>query len=147
MATQSITYRKATPADLRQICTLLEKENLPVSDINAGLQAFFVAEDGNEIVGNIGIESYGDVALLRSMAVNPGYRNHGIAGKLVEHLLHFASEKHISSLYLVTNTAEVYFAKKGFKRINRQQVDRKMFASAEFNGLCPASSVIMVKNV
>jgi amino-acid N-acetyltransferase len=145
--TESIYYRPAGDTDLEEICKLLAQEQLPTSDIKNGAQQFWVAEDEDGIAGNIGLESYDDVGLLRSMIVAGSKRNAGIASALVEQLLTYAYGKGLRKIYLVTNTAEAYFERKGFRKITREQVDEKLLVSAEFNGLCPASSVIMMKSL
>lgn len=142
-----IIYRKAVPEDLPAIRSLLEEEKLPTADINGYKQAFFVAAEDDKLVATIGLESYGDTGLLRSMIVSSRQRNKGIASKMVSELTSYAKAKGIRSLYIVTNTAEAYFGKKGFTRINREHVDPRLLESAEFNGLCPASSVIMIKEL
>ena len=63
------------------------------------------------------------------------------------YLLKMAAEKGINNVYLITNTAQDYFEKKGFNQISRKEVAEPVLASKEFNGLCPASSVIMFKAI
>jgi amino-acid N-acetyltransferase len=96
------------------------------------------------IVGSIGLELYGTAALLRSMAVLPSHRNKGIASKLVSQLIIAAGAKRVRSIYLITNTAELYFKKRGFVQISKDEVENEVLASGEFNGLCPASSTVMM---
>ena len=143
----AITYRKASAEDLAAIRRLLEEEHLPTADIDGKAQEFFVAAVDDKLVANIGLETYGDTALLRSMIVTSRQRNNGIASRMVSELISYAKAKHVRSLYIVTNTAEAYFEKKGFVKISREAVDSRLFASATFNGLCPASSVIMMKDL
>ena len=145
--TEAISYRKAGDKDLPAIFNLLETAGLPTSDIKPRVQEFFIAEKDSRLVGNIGVEFYDEVALLRSMAVSNESRNAGIASRLVEQLLDYAREKGARKIYIVTNTASLYFARKGFSKIERTAVDKNLEASAELNGLCPASSVIMMKSL
>lgn len=147
ITTAAITYRRALDKDLPAILTLLKEAGLPTTDIKPGVQEFFIGEKDNRIVGVIGIECYNDIALLRSMAVSSDNRNGGIASHLVEQLLNYAGRKGMRKIYLVTNTAESYFIKKGFRKIERKEVDKNLEASAELNGLCPASSAIMIKSL
>ena len=142
-----ITYRRAIDKDLPAILSLLKEAGLPTMDIKPGIQEFFIGEKDKRIVGVIGMESYNDIALLRSMAVSGDNRNGGIASHLVEELLSYAGLKGMRKIYLVTNTAELYFRKKGFRKIEMKDVDKHLESSAELNGLCPASSVIMVKSL
>src|SRR5688500_16006492 len=117
--TKTITYRSAQDKDLPAIFNLLEEAGLPTSDIKPGLQKFFIAEVDNRIVGNIGLEFYNDIALLRSMAVSNEHRNAGIASHLVEELLGYAENNGVRKIYLVTNTAELYF-RSAERRVGRE---------------------------
>lgn len=137
--------RHANPEDFLPVCALLESENLPVSDLRKDMKDFFLAEMENQTVASIGIDRYGQDALLRSMVVNSPQRNLGIASELVSHLEAHARQQGIYTLYLITNTAEDYFARMAFEPITREQVPSLVATSAEFNGLCPASSTIMRK--
>jgi len=100
-----------------------------------------------EIVGSIGMELYGQSALLRSMAVASDHRSKGIAKALINELMAYAKEKRVSDMFLITNTAEQYFQRVGFKKIPREEVKEVVLQSKEFNGLCPASSAIMMKEL
>lgn len=142
---KQITIRQATGRDYEKVAALLQQENLPVEDIDPALSHFFIAEDKTGITGSIGLEPYGQHALLRSMAVHKDFRNQGLATRLVERLLNYAYKQDIKSIYLITNTAELYFEKKGFIKTDRSAVPAVVLQSREFNGLCPASSVIMYR--
>ncbi|MCK7515679.1 MAG: hypothetical protein MZV70_74680 [Desulfobacterales bacterium] len=49
---------------------LLSESGLPIADITAQhLQHFFGCGSGSELEGLVGLELYGEVALLRSLAV------------------------------------------------------------------------------
>ena len=136
--------RSATHLDFSEVCNLLELQNLPTADLPTSLAHFLVEEMDGRIVGSIGLELYGTAALLRSMAVSPSHRNKGIASKLVSQLIIAAGEKRVRSIYLITNTAELYFKKRGFVQISKDEVENEVLASGEFNGLCPASSTVMM---
>jgi N-acetylglutamate synthase-like GNAT family acetyltransferase len=139
--------RPATEQDYSQVCALLQSESLPIVDLEKELPHFFVKMENDGIVGSIGLELYERSALLRSMIVNPAYRNKGIASELVHELASYAKGKGVKNLFLITNTAENYFRKQGFIRIERENVEMAVLQSKEFNGLCPASSVIMMKKI
>jgi N-acetylglutamate synthase-like GNAT family acetyltransferase len=139
--------RPATEQDYPQVCALLQSESLPIIDLEKELPHFFVKMQNDSIIGSIGLELYERSALLRSMIVNPANRNKGIASELVHELASYAKEKGVKNLFLITNTAENYFQKQGFIRIERENVEKEVLQSKEFNGLCPASSVIMMKKI
>ena len=139
--------RSATANDYLAVSALLESETLPTADLDPHLSHFFVMTEGNEVVGSIGLELYGDSALLRSMVVSSGHRKKGIAIALINQLTGYAKERNVGAIFLITNTAENYFKKLGFHNIRREDVDQRVLTSKEFNGLCPASSAIMMKHL
>ena len=140
---KTFTIQEANGEHLPAIINLLQANKLPVQDITISQQKFWVATDGNTIVGAIGIEQYGEYALLRSMATNAAYRNHGIATQLVQALFNFARKQNLTTVYLLTETAENYFAKKGFIKINREDVPEMIKQTKEFSHLCPSTATVM----
>src|SRR5882757_6609540 len=91
------------------VIQLLSSANLPVEDLPASLENFFVAvDDDNLIIGVAGLEIYGDYSLLRSMAVSPEYRNQGIATRLLATVEAVAALKKIKAVCLLTETASEY---------------------------------------
>lgn len=144
---EELFIEPAAAEDFPSVCALLESEHLPVSDLRQDMQHFFLAIVGDTIAGSIGLDPYGPSGLLRSIVVLPAFRNMGIAAHLVETLEMHAKQQSIKQLFLITNTAELFFSKMGFTKIQRDQLPENVAASAEFNGLCPASSSIMRKPV
>ena len=49
--------------------------------------------------------------------------------------------------YLLTTTAEAFFARRGFERIARQAVPAAIASTKEFNSLCPSSAICMTRAV
>lgn len=139
--------RFATSEDYDKLCHLLEAEKLPIVDLNKELPHFFLKTVEDKIVGSIGLELYGNSALLRSMMVIPDHRNEGIASELVGKLLSYAKENGVGNVYLITNTAEDFFSRKGFIKIERSKVNKEILSSQEFNGLCPSSSAVMLMQI
>ena len=143
----AIVIQKAVSANFDAVCALLSENNLPTSDLNLLLDNFLVAVEDGEVIGVMGIDRYGAAGLLRSAAVKAPHRSEGVASALLHQLLEAAGQTGIANLYLVTNTAESYFSKKGFARISREEVSPAVLQSKEFNGLCPGSSAIMYRSV
>lgn len=143
----TIAIEKARIDQLNAICSLLQTGHLPTIDINPLLENFFVAVDGQQIAGVIGMDTYGEYGLLRSAIVDKAYRNKGVATLLVDRLLASAKQHGIATLYLITNSAEEYFKRKGFTTIARELVPGAVLQSKEFNGLCPASAVAMLRQL
>jgi amino-acid N-acetyltransferase len=84
---------------------------------------------------------------LRSLVVAPALRGHSLGDQLVRRLAAEARRKGVERFYLLTTTAEVFFAKRGFRKIARQAVPEAIAASREFNSLCPVSAVCMTRAV
>jgi len=74
------------PDDDTNIMRILEECGLPFSDIiPSHLELFFTLGDGSGLFGVVGLEFYGDMALLRSLAVLPEHRGAGFGTQLVGH--------------------------------------------------------------
>jgi amino-acid N-acetyltransferase len=139
--------RIATFDDFDSIVELLQTAALPVEDIKAGLSRFFVAEYEGKLIGVMGLEIYDGHGLLRSVAVDPNYRNRSIASTLLGTLLKYAADKEIRSVYLITTTAQRYFEGKGFTVLTRDLVPKSIQSSTEFSTLCPSTAAVMTRQL
>lgn len=135
--------RRAAAGELKEIELLLHASGLPTEGVGDHIEHFFVARDGPSLLGTVGLEHYGQDGLLRSLAVRPSDRSHGIGSKLTEQALSEARHLGIRRLVLLTTTAEPYFRLRGFRRTERTLITGEISRSAEFTGACPASAVCM----
>jgi amino-acid N-acetyltransferase len=87
----------------------------------------------------IGLEIYGQAALLRSLVVDPTLRSTGLGSALVQHAEQHAAERGVQALYLLTTTAEPFFERLGYKRLDRREAPPSIQSSREFADLCPES--------
>ena len=127
---------------------LLCESGLPVADITAQhLRHFFGCGSGPELEGLVGLELYGEVALLRSLAVAAKQRGSGLGSQLVEHAERYARDQGVKSLYLLTTTAEAFFLRFGYARLPREEAPEAIKSTKEFAGICPVSSAFMVKHL
>jgi amino-acid N-acetyltransferase len=125
---------------------LLTHCGLPHEDITPQhLRHFFVTKEKGQIVGVVGLEVFECLALLRSLAVDSRFRKQGIAAQLMKRVEEYAASLKIEEMYLLTVTAERFFLKRGYQRIERESSPPEIQGTAEFQGLCPVSSVLMVK--
>ena len=138
-----LRVRPARPADYPAVAGLLDAAALPTAGLSPSLADFLVAEGSDGLVGAIGLEVYGRAALLRSAVVAPAEQGRGAGTALVRRLLDHARARGVHDIYLLTNTAEDWFPRFGFGRIGREAVPAALHASAEFQGACPDSAVIM----
>jgi amino-acid N-acetyltransferase len=139
---------KADPRDLSRIKELLRICELPNEDIEAAyLEHFLILRDGGQLISTVGLEILGEAALLRSLAVRPTHRRQGYASELVRQIEEFAHSQHVDRLYMLTTTAEGFFAKYGYERTKRAEVPTAVAGTTEFASLCPDSAVCMVKKL
>ena len=141
----AITIRAATHGDYRAVADLLTASSLPLDGVAEALPAFVVAESDGALVGVAGLEICCDDALLRSVAVRPEWRSLGVGRALVTRVIADAEARGLHALYLLTTTAEHYFPSFGFRAIERDAVPDDVRATAEFQGACPASAVVMCR--
>lgn len=142
-----IVITKASDNQRPLVIALLQTEKLPVEDLPVSLANFFVAQNDGKVIGAIGLEQYGNYALLRSMVVSKAFRNKNIASSLVEYLEKYGRSMGISVMYLLTETAPGYFEKKGYQKINRDEVPAALKLSSEFSHVCPVSAIVMKKEM
>src|SRR5260221_3113733 len=84
------------------------------------------------LVGCVAVETVGDVALLRMLAVAPERRGEGLGYVLVEAATDRARIQGVRHLYLVTDGAQGYFGEKlGFATVDRKDVDPGIAQTAE----------------
>lgn len=140
-----ISIRRATPEDLHAIDELLRSAGLDSEGVEKDLPHFIVAEEDGRVIGVAGLEPYGPDALFRSLAVAPTHRSLGIGDRLLQRAADDARRLGAIRLLLLTTTAEDYFQKRGFTRIDRQSVAGMVLASSQFRGACPLTAACMMK--
>ncbi|HVS30534.1 MAG TPA: arsenic resistance N-acetyltransferase ArsN2 [Thermoanaerobaculia bacterium] len=143
MDSAEVVIAAATESDVGEIKRLLMESDLPTAGVDEHWRTFIVARDGDRVVGCGGSETYQVAALIRSIVVEPGYRQHGLGRKIVRQLLDRLASRGLREFYLLTTTAEAYFARRGFKKIDRDEVHPQLLASRELQDACPASATCM----
>lgn len=141
----TIDIRLAEPQNRPALQALLTAAQLPIEDLPEDLSGFALAFVGEHLVGSAGIEPVGPYGLLRSVAVREAYRNRHLGQRLHEAALDYARRQQIREVWLITNTADRYFEKHGFQRVERRRAPAEIAATAQFAGLCPSSAVVMRK--
>jgi amino-acid N-acetyltransferase len=98
-----------------------------------------------QVIGTGALQSFGSVALLRSIAVEPHLRGAGVGQSIVTELEHIARTNEIKQLILLTQTARSFFEAQGYAAIDRASAPPSVQESEEFRSLCPASALCMSK--
>jgi amino-acid N-acetyltransferase len=137
----------ASARDLIAIRALLERSGLPTGDLESARPEFAVIHQDDEVIAAGALQRFGTSALLRSVVVAPDRRRSGLGRSVVRELERLARAAGISRLVLLTETAADFFARQGFRTIERSSAPEDMQASEEFRSLCPSSAICMGKNL
>src|SRR3954462_11797152 len=143
----SFTFSFGDAKDIEQVTRLLTECGLPAEDAAEHIQHFVVARSGDRMAGTIGLQPAGRMALLRSLAVADEYRGKGLATSLYDRIVAYADRQRIETLYLLTQSARDFFARRGFSIADRSSVPKQIAATREFSTLCPDSAALMVRDI
>jgi amino-acid N-acetyltransferase len=138
---------RAVAADLPAIRALVLAAGRPAVDVGRAGQVFLVARREGAVIGCVGLEPYGEAALLRSLVVAPEHRGEGHSLALYEAAIAEARSLGIRELFLLTTTAAPLFDRWGFRTVLRDAAPEAVRASPEFAALCPASATCMGREV
>ena len=140
MTDPSVALRPVEGDDLDRVEALLVAGGLPTDDVRTKPECFFLARDGEAVVGAGGLEVYGSDGLLRSVVVAEPYRGRGYGGALCDALEARAREHGVGTLYLLTTTAAGFFRGRGYEATDREAVPPAVRRTTEFADLCPDSA-------
>ena len=143
-----MNIHSAKRADLPAVRALLETERLPASDLDEqALDRFLILRDDSGVSGVVGLELYGEVAFLRSLVVAQHGRGSGVGSALTQAAERLAAEFGVKDVYLLTQTAERFFAGRGYSKMDRGDAPKEIQGTTQFSGLCPSSAVLMMKQL
>jgi N-acetylglutamate synthase-like GNAT family acetyltransferase len=95
-------------------------------EIRRNIHHFLAIREKGVLVSCLALESYGgDLAEIRSLAVNPEIQGRGIGKKLVDFALEEARRRDIARVFAVTQTPE-FFLRQGFELVRRQSLTEKI---------------------
>jgi amino-acid N-acetyltransferase len=144
---QAVTGISRGPT-LANTVELLALAELPTEDLTeAHCDHFFFAGPASRPTGLVGVELFGDVALLRSLVVVAERRGRGEGFALLDYAEGYSRARGVRQLYLLTTTAEGFFTKHGYARATRESAPPEIRATREFAGICPANSAFMVRQL
>jgi amino-acid N-acetyltransferase len=129
-------------AERKEAKALLVRCNLPLAGLDQA-ELWCVKGGDGHLLAVAGLETWGSQTLLRSVAVEDENRGLGIGSLLVAHVLKAAKSKKAAEVYLLTETAPLFFRELGFKKFARSRVKGAILGSSEFRGACPESARVM----
>jgi len=114
-------YKGIIPSD-RWHEPYMNEEELRVQ-INEGVNFWRYTED-DSIMGVMGIQEKGDVVLIRHAYVRTIYRNKGIGGKLLRHLIGLAGKPVLIGTWADAAWAIDFYKKHGFTLVSFEEKER-----------------------
>lgn len=129
-----------------ELLKLLESCDLLVSDITLSNSLYFFGHHQHgKLVGAVGLEYLGTVALLRSLVVSVELRGSGLGRALVQFVESEARSMGVIDLFLLTETAEQFFTKLSYQLLSRENAPQVIKNTDQFSTLCPTTSSFMSK--
>lgn len=126
---------------------LLRSVGLPSDDLTLDKHILVGYYEQDKLIGTGALELYGQYALLRSLAVKDTLRGRTLGSRITDELIEHAKANDVRKIYLLTETARLFFKRKGFVDIPREDVPAEVRASSEFSGVCSDEAVCMEKTV
>ena len=118
-------------------CELLE------TGVAEAIDGFVLARSAGTLLACAGLEVYGELGLLRSVAVALSARGSGLGSRLLERVAEAARERGLRELFLLTSTAARFFQRRGFEPLARASVPEAIAGSWEFRVGCPQTALPM----
>ncbi len=142
---QSVLSWKATKVkkgESKAASQLLSASGLPIGGLDDA-ELWYAKEEGGRIIGLAGLETWGRQGLLRSVAVRKGRRKAGVGTSLVRRVISEARTKGIREVYLITETAPLFFERLGFSAVDRSRVTGDVLNPVEFKEACSETAPVM----
>lgn len=122
----------------------LKSCGLPEEDIRLPGNLFALYRDhAGQTIGTGGLEFYGTTALMRSVAVALQFREQGLGEAIARDLIARARDRSMQAIYLLTETAQPFFEKLGFRTVSRDEAPLEIKGTSQFSAVCPVTAVVM----
>ncbi len=122
----------ALPGDREEVAGLLRDLRLPAEELEQRGDLMILRDAHGGMVGCVGLEIHGDMALLHSLAVHKERRGEGLGWMLAEAALFRARLRGLRRIFLLTEHATDFFAEKfGFVPVERGQLPAEVQGSTE----------------
>lgn len=135
-----------TDNNYQQAVGLLNENNLPTADLTHTTLLYALYDD-QQLLGTVGLDIFGHEGLLRSLCVDNGVRKAGYGQLLVNYVEAEAQQKGVQVLYLLTTTADAFFANRGYQAVERDRVPQSIQQTPQFSTICSKTAAIMKKEL
>lgn len=147
MTRRSVRLESAAADGLDDVRRLLRANDLPAADVGENADSIYRAIDDGDLVGVGGVEQYGSVGLLRSVAVTEPHRGEGYGTAICDALEAQARANGVETLFLLTTTAAAFFDERGYEPTERTAVPESIRQTSEFTDLCPETATCLRKDL
>ena len=120
----------------------LSASGLPTEDLFDEPYQFFTMEERAWCGLSVGTE-----AMLRSVVVDPSVRGLGHGATMVREVCDAAKALGVARIWLLTTTASDFFKRLGWRDVERTDAPEVIASTKQFGSLCPASAVLMVRDL
>ncbi|MCG8418148.1 MAG: GNAT family N-acetyltransferase [Proteobacteria bacterium] len=137
--------RSAKPTDMREVRGLAVELGWPIDQLGDEMYGnFLVLHNETGFVGCVGLEFYGEAAILRSLAVKKAARGIGYGWLLAEAAVQVARHRGVKRIYLLTEHASDFFAAKlGFRVVDVSTVSHAVSNSPIFQSQVKNDAIAM----
>ena len=140
--------RPATDDDAAAVERLVAEAGLPLAGLGTAVLRL-VAEDERGLAGVAALEDHGGAGgrafLLRSVVTRHDVRGTGVGTALTRAALQHVDEVR-APVALLTETAEGWFPRFGFRPVEREDLPPALAASEELRGACPVSARALLRD-
>ena len=117
----AVAYREVIPADR------WHEPYMPASELEQEIAAgveFWGYDDGDDLIGVMGIQPLQDVDLIRHAYVRPASQRAGIGGALIEHLMRSATKPVLVGTWAAAEWAIAFYRRHGFVQVSPETKTR-----------------------
>ena len=137
LSDKHIRLIQATPNDFGTVTALLEQAGLHTSSVTPDGSTYWIAYLDGQPGGCIGLEHGQGVSLIRSTAVLPDFRSHGLGRALVLSALTHATLRGDHTVYLFSSEAGDYWKRFGFVPSTAAEVEAAIPEAPQVkSGMC-----------
>ncbi len=133
----------AAPHERAEIAALLARCGLGREHSRFETGEFLVVREQSHVAACAAIDRQGEVALLRSVAVDPARRAEGLGRAVVLAALHRALEAGVREVWLRSEDTQDYWALHGFRISSSQAVPAAILGAQELDGRRGAPATLM----
>jgi len=137
-------FRPAGRREATGVAALLASAGLPAAGAQERIGETVVSTTGARIDATSCLQDVGGVGILRSVAVRPELRGKGLGMLAVAAAVGEGRRRRVAEVGLFTETAEPFFERLGFRRVERKELPESIAASAHAAEECAASATPML---